>query len=576
MNASVCLATEKNWKRLGVDVSNKLTKRANKQLSQKCFLPYEYFENSQNIKAVSNIVDFILENKIEVFTAIYTIAIKQLIEADICNLPHVQKVLDSYACEMNRELFNFDIPQDERDLLGIIYQSISFEGDKNKKGSYYTPRKITERMTQQVALKKQQSFLDPCCGSGSFLLSINGNPNQLYGTDNDYIAVFICKINLLLKFHNDVFEPQIYYCDFLQDGLFKENIPVLNKRFDYIITNPPWGALCNENNIYEIDSRESFSYFFVKSFSLLQQNGHIRFLFPESILRVKLHRDIREFMLKNGSIESITLYDDLFSGVTTKYIDIQMTNQESTDDIKLYSKKGLIKNVNKNSFYSTENLVFNFQNDIDLDILSQVKGKGIYSLKDSIWALGIVTGNNKEKLSTEKTEASEPIYTGKEILPYVLKKPTKYIVYERANFQQVAKDEIYRAEEKLVYKFISNKLVFAYDDNKSLFLNSANILIPKIPNMSIKTVLAFLNSELYQYLYSVLFAEIKILKGNLIELPFANISVQKDKEISSYVEKIIAGDKSQHNELQNLIYDVFEISEQQKMYIKEKISGTAD
>ena len=187
-----------------------------------------------------------------------------------------------------------------------------------------------------------------------------------------------------------------------------------------------------------------------------------------------------------------------------------------------------------------------------------------------------------EPLKTSKTASiivldfgtSGDIYTGKEISPYVLKEPVKYIEYNRSEFQQVAKEEIYRADEKLVYKFISNKLVFAYDDNQSLFLNSANILIPKIPNMSIKSVMAFLNSELYQYLYLVLFSEIKILKGNLLELPFANISSEKNEEISFYVDEIIAGDDSYHDNLQDAIYNIFEITETQRKHIKEKLNGT--
>ena len=153
-------------------------------------------------------------------------------------------------------------------------------------------------------------------------------------------------------------------------------------------------------------------------------------------------------MLSHGSIDSITLYDGLFSGVTTNYIDIEMSNKHSTDKINLYSVDGL-SCVNKCNFFSTENLVFNFQSIIDSKIISQVKQKGVYTLKDSIWGLGVVTGNNKEKLLFEKTATSEPIYTGKEILPYTLKKPIKYIEYNRDNFQQVAKEEIYRANEKL-------------------------------------------------------------------------------------------------------------------------------
>ena len=61
---------------------------------------------------------------------------------------------------------------------------------------------------------------------------------------------------------------------------------------------------------------------------------------------------------------------------------------------------------------------------------------------------------------------------------------------------------------------------FAYDDKQRLFLNSANILIPKLEEYSIKDVMAFLNSTLFQYIYKMKFNELKVLKGNLLELPF--------------------------------------------------------
>lgn len=123
----------------------------------------------------------------------------------------------------------------------------------------------------------------------------------------------------------------------------------------------------------------------------------------------------------------------------------------------------------------------------------------------------------------------------------------------------MAKEKYYRAKEKLVYKFISNKLVFAYDNTASLFLNSANILIPQIPNMSIKTVLGFLNSELYQYLYCTLFSEIKILKGNLIELPFIGITQEQDNLISSYVQNILNGNDNYIINVQEEIYKLFRL-----------------
>lgn len=574
MYNNISYATARNWARLNIDISSKLTTRANKHLSQKTILPSEYFSNIDNIPIINELLSFAIANAIHPFSVIYTLAIKQLQYAGIYHLPHVQKVIKDYAYTLNEDLYLFPIPYDERDLLGLVYQCILMEGEKNKIGSYYTPHTVVRNMTRSLSFDNNESILDPCCGSGSFLLELNASPNQIFGVDNDEIAVFICKINLLLKYKTQVFVPQIYCLDFIERDYTSNSL--LNRHFDYIVTNPPWGALCKDTkSISELSSKESFSYFFVKSYRLLKENGRIRFLFPEAILNVKAHKDIRLFMLNNGTINSITFYNGVFSGVTTRYIDIEICNSNASRLINVYTPEKLFT-INKQAFYSTPNLVFNFHNNIDTEIINNVKHKKHYTLKDSTWALGIVTGDNKNKLHKTPFEGCEHIYTGKEIFPYYLSAPQNYIMYNRSNFQQVAKDEYYRADEKLVYKFISNKLVFAYDNTKSLFLNSANILIPNIPNMSIKTVLAFLNSEMFQYLYRVLFSEIKILKGNLCELPFPQITENQNLLLSNYVQKVIDGNPQYTNIIQNEIFSIFDITKHQQQYIKEKLNGKFD
>ena len=568
MQPDISIATARNWSRLNVDTTSKLTARANKRLSKKIILPTEYFSNNNNLSLVSEILTFINENNLDTFSVIYTIAIKQLKLAGIYNLSHVQNVIKNYSHTINQDLYQFSIPYDERDFLGLIYQSILMEGEKNKIGSYYTPCSVVRNMTCALSFDENEILLDPCCGSGSFLLELNAKPNQIFGFDNDEIAVFICKINLLLKYKNEVFIPQIYCLNFIDKK--NEFLSQFNLKFDYIITNPPWGANCDNLEFFpEIVSKESFSYFFVNSYKYLKKNGQIIFLLPESVLNVKVHKDIRSFILNNGTINSITLYNGMFSGVTTHYIDIEVYNLKDNRLINVYTPEKLFV-IDKQSFYSTENLVFNFQNDIDTEIIRKVASCKRYTLKNSIWALGVVTGDNKKQLLKTPVEGSEHIYTGKEILPYSLATPQNYIIYKRKNFQQVAKEEYYRASEKLVYKFISNKLVFAYDNTKSLFLNSANILIPNIPNMSIKTVLGFLNSEMFQYLYSVLFSEIKILKGNLCELPFPGINKEQDLLLSDYVEKIINGNSRYVDILQKEIFAIYGLTPKEEEHIIEQ------
>ena len=562
-------ATSRNWKRLHSNGSGRLMSRANKQLSTKTVVPVEYFSNKDNIADIQRFVSFCKEQDYSVEEVIFSVGMRLLKEAGIIDKPHVAAALRALTPLMPLTPLRqppltplTSLPTDESDLLGLLYQCFMAEGEKNRKGSYYTPLEVARNMTKNLDFTKGQTFFDPCCGSGAFLLALEGaRPSQIFGCDNDPIAVMIAKINLLLKFPNKVFDPQIVCCDYLNATKALKAINAL--KANYIISNPPWGAVIYDKFCNPISTKESFSFFFEKAFQQLENDGIIRFLLPESILNVKCHRYFRRFLLEHGDLQSITRYPGAFSGVQTKYIDIAVKradgdNRHFERSEKSSAKEGLKRvlvedfstplrsarnDVSLQCFFLTKNLNFNLLSDSDLEKVQMILAKGKYTLKDSIWGLGIVTGDNKKHLKFKHGKGTEPIYTGKEIEAYKLKSPKHFIKYKRSEYQQVANDSIYRAEEKLVYKFISKNLVFAYDDSKSLFLNSANILIPRIPGMSIKTVLAFLNSELFKFLYKSLFGEIKILKGNLMELPFPEISPETDIKLTKLVDKVLKGNK---------------------------------
>lgn len=543
--------------------------RANKQLSTKTIMPLEYFSNRDNVADIQRFVNFCKEQNYKVDEVIYSVGLELLKESGILEKPHVVAALKPLTPLMPPTSMP-PLPTDEHDLLGLLYQCFLLEGEKNRKGSYYTPFSVAKNMVQGLDFSKNQTFFDPCCGSGAFIMALDGaSPNQIFACDNDPVAVMIAKMNLLLKFKDEVFEPQIVCCDYIK---FCFNTNCNDISYDYIISNPPWGAVVFDENGNYITTRESFSYFFEKAFSQLAPDGLIRFLLPESVLNVKTHKNFRKFLLENTDIQSITLYDGSFSGVQTKYIDVlsfrpQRSGVEKSSSnvitVKDFStpfhsaRNG--KSVSKHSFYLTKNLNFNLLSDSDLEKVQKILSKGKYTLKDSVWGLGIVTGDNKKHLKSKQGKGFEPIYTGKEIEAYTLKTPKYFIKYKRADYQQVAKDNVYRAEEKLVYKFISKNLVFAYDDSISLVLNSANILIPRIPGMSVKTVLAFLNSSTFRFLYKSLFGEIKILKGNLMELPFPEILPEIDKKLTKLVDEVLKGNKEAMEVIDNEVAALFEI-----------------
>lgn len=144
-----------------------------------------------------------------------------------------------------------------------------------------------------------------------------------------------------------------------------------------------------------ITSKETFSFFFVKAYDQLNQNGTIRFLFPEAILNVKIHKDIRNFIINQAGLVSITTYDSLFSSVTTKFVDIECGKGADKERFNVYTD-GQKRTVETKTVNETENLILNLLSDEDLSIVRIVKSKGKYSLQSSIWALGIVTGDNKK------------------------------------------------------------------------------------------------------------------------------------------------------------------------------------
>ena len=107
------------------------------------------------------------------------------------------------------------------------------------------------------------------------------------------------------------------------------------------------------------------------------------------------------------------------------------------------------------------------------------------------------------------------------------------------SYQQVAPLHLYAAPEKLVYRFISSRLIFAYDDRRRWILNSANILIPELPSYPVTLVLAFLNSTVFQYIFMKKYATHKVLRGDLEELPFPLLPAGKIAELAQMAESVV-------------------------------------
>ncbi|MBI4652760.1 hypothetical protein HY750_00705 [Candidatus Kuenenbacteria bacterium] len=182
------------------------------------------------------------------------------------------------------------------------------------------------------------------------------------------------------------------------------------------------------------------------------------------------------------------------------------------------------------------------------------------------WGLGIVTGDNKKHLVLDKKFDNEEIIRGKDIEKFKINNSNVYLKFEPKKFQQVAPEQKYREKEKIVYRFISKRLVFAIDSKQRLTLNSANFFIPIYKKISNKVIVALFNSSLYQFYFQKKFNSIKVLRSHIGNMILPIFTEKENNKIIDFVDKII-GEKDCFEELDNYIMDKFLLSSEEKNYI---------
>lgn len=587
---------------------NKLNGRANKSKAERTFTPDEYLQDGVSVDDITKIINFVTEKNISVSLALLLLSLNSLQKEKIVSNVNIQNLINKNLVFTNKQigeeikawlsaiknsdikpecafLLDCTIPK-QRDTLGFLYQSLVLEGKKSQSGSYYTPEAIVNEIIKDYA-KKDSKVFDPCCGTGQFLLAfadVIENPKNIYGVDSDEIAVRIARLNILIKYKNQNFSPNIVCKNTLFEignydlfSLNDENI----QDFDVIATNPPWGAHFSKSDIDrlkisfpEITSLESFSYFLKKSIGLLRDNGVISFILPESILNVKTHKDIRKIILENNHIKKIIYLNRVFKNVFTPVIrlDLQKNKTDNHKNNILISKNKKNHFITQAEFLYNENNLFDIDaNNLDREILQKIYSKGIISLEGNAdWGLGIVTGDNKKHLIADKEIDNEEIIRGKDIEKFKINNSNVYLKFEPKKFQQVAPEQKYREKEKIVYRFISKKLIFAIDDKQRLTLNSANFFTPlnkEIPN---KVLIALFNSSLYQFYFQKKFNSIKVLRSHVGNMTLPLFSKKENNEIINFVDKIIRG-KDYFKKLDDCIMGKFNLNNKEIKYIKEVV-----
>ncbi len=493
----------------------------------------------------------------------------------------------SFALE-NPEIFDISFTYEEKeDILGLIYISCKNLGSRKAKGSYYTPGSIVKKVTdKENARLDQGSILDPCCGTGNFLLQLPDNvkAENVYGCDIDPVSVFVTRINMALRFPQA--EPELIIKHITVRNYLTEPC---GRKFDHIIGNPPWGYGYTDSEKAQLrrsyksavgSSFDSFDLFVEKALADLEPDGDLTFVLPKAILNVKSHREVRALIKEKTSIERIEYLGEAFDKVNCPSIilKIRNTKEEMTTKGLVISDGRVSFTIDTDRSVDPDNFTF-LSTDEEYRLLEKIKNvrDARSLLNNADFALGIVTGNNKEFILKEKTSDNEMVLKGADIFKYRYRQSGTYITFKPKSFQQVAPERYYREKEKLFYRFISNQLVFAYDDKQTLSLNSCNVLIPRIPSLYIKYVLAILNSSVAQFFYTKNFDSVKVLRAHIESIPIPFVDEGKQKELIEQADRLIRDEETDresiYNSLDEMIFDIFDLTETERKLIRSSVEN---
>lgn len=187
----------------------------------------------------------------------------------------------------------------DRHQFGDLYEQILRDlQSAGNAGEYYTPRAVTQFMTEMTAPRLGETVLDPACGTGGFLVNtiefVRGRevktPEQeavlqgaIRGVEKKPLPHLLATTNLLL--HGLDVPTQVRRDNTLTRPLRDQGA---KDRVDVILTNPPFGGEEEQgvetNFPAQFQTRETADLFLVLIMHLLKDGGRAAVVLPDGFL----------------------------------------------------------------------------------------------------------------------------------------------------------------------------------------------------------------------------------------------------------------------------------------------------
>lgn len=296
--------------------------------------------------------------------------------------------------------------------------------EQKLRGAYYTPLQLADAMVGLFASENICSVLEPSCGDGVFLDSLNDTG-------------MIDRISIIqaVEIEKDEAEKvQIRYAD-------KKNVEVCNedffdffkrvqgkKSYDLILGNPPYiryqylkerqreiqSQILTDNGMKANKLINAWVAFMVACVQLLSEHGKIAFVIPAEILQVAYAEDLRLYLSNYlAKITLITFEQLVFPGIEQEVVVFIGEKDECEKGIRIIEMENLedfkILDIQKNGFqrvpHAKEKWTKYFVSADEMQLIQQFRtDKRFAKFADyGLINVGITTGNNRYFSITEET-----------------------------------------------------------------------------------------------------------------------------------------------------------------------------
>lgn len=245
---------------------------------------------------------------------------------------------------------------------------------KKNNGIFYTNIQLSKKIIEFLNIPKTSTIIDPCCGTGSFLVSAyHLGYRSIYGADIDKNAIAIAKKEYGIQ--------NVKILNTLSDSgqqtlkQFKLQDPC-----DFVIGNPPYAPIAKDividtkDYLFLRNVKDSGSNLFVgalyRAFELAKPNGIISYIIPKNLLHVASYGLLRRTILHEKRILSIIDIGGYFKSVRGEQIILTLQNsfvEDNNIELYKYENEEFVKKLEvPQSFYNDEILLFDSKEDFTI------------------------------------------------------------------------------------------------------------------------------------------------------------------------------------------------------------------